>query len=236
MSDLGIQAIPQVFVDMLEAYAGRNVKHVDLSGNEWNGLQMRPLLSSIACEREKSRFCNLASIDLSDNNLEAVPSTLLDEKVAFPSLSYIDISKNMVTDLGAVLIRRMLDSDDFRVILERNPVVTIAAISTSIGNKSFDEFIVWADTLVNMSRISFNIANCDMGGRIVSNTLLKMPNLEAFALVSNPLVGTLPSQVGLLTQLTRLSLKSNNFAASIPSQLGLLTKLNWMDLSNEMPS
>ena len=57
----------------------------------------------------------------------------------------------------------------------------------------------WADALVNMSLItSFNIADCNMGGSIVSNGLLRMPNLEVLALVSNPLNGTLPPEAWLI--------------------------------------
>ena len=82
---------------MLEAYVGGKVKHVDLSGNGWSEPQMRLLLSAISCDRESSRFCNLASIDLSENKLEAIPSTLLDEDGAFPSLSNIDVGTNQVS-------------------------------------------------------------------------------------------------------------------------------------------
>ena len=218
---------------MLEAYAGRNVKHVDLSRNGWSETQVRPLLSAISCERESSRFCNLASIDLSENVFEAIPSTLLDEVGAFPSLSYIDIGTNQVKDITAMLISRMVDSDDFRVDLNRNPVTTIAAASTRLGSKSFEEFVRWAGTLVNMSRIrSFNIANCSMRGNIVSNALLMMPLLETMALLSNPLGGTLPSEIGLLTQLTRLDLINGFITGSMPSQLGRLTRLNILNLNS----
>ena len=231
LSNLGIKAVPRVLAEMLEAYIGRNVKHIDLSGNWWSEPQIRALLSVIDCKRKSSRFCSLASIDLSENKLENVPSTLLDNETAFPSLSYIDIGGNKLNGMNAVLMRRMAGSDDFRVNLERNPVTAITAASTDLGSKSFDEFIRWAGTFVNMSHIiTFNIVDCDMGGNIVSNALLKMPNLEKFALLSNPMEGTLPSEVGLLTQLTWLNLYNNGFNGTIPSQLGQLTKLTRLDL------
>ena len=226
MSKLGIKAVPRVLADMLEAYAGRNVNHVDLNDNGWGEPEVRLLLRAISCERESSRFCNLASIDLSENELEDIPSTLLDEVAAFPHLSYIDIGTNQVREITAMLIRRMMGSDDFRVNLERNSVTTIAAASTDLEGKSFEEFIRWAGVLVNMSRIrSFNIADCRMGGNITSDALLRMPLLETFSLYSNLLGGTLPSEVGLLTQLMWLDLSMNAFTGSIPSQLGQLTKL-----------
>ena len=231
LSNLGIKAVPRVLAEMLEAYMGRNVQHIDLSGNWWSEPQIRPLLSVIDCKRESNRFCSLASIDLSENKLENIPSTLLDDETAFPSLSYIDIGGNKLNGMNAVLMRRMAGSDDFRVNLERNPVTAISAASTDLGSKSFEEFIRWAGTFVNMSHINnFNIVECDIGGNIVSNALLKMPNLEKFALLSNPMEGTLPSEVGLLTQLTWLNLYNNGFNGTIPSQLGQLTKLTRLDL------
>ena len=226
MSNFGIKAVPLVFVDMLEEYVGGKVKHVDLSGNGWSEPQARQLLSAISCDRKSSRFCNLASIDLSKNNFEAIPSTLLDKDGAFPSLSNIDVGTNQVRSITATLIRRMVGGDDFRVNLESNPVTTIAAASTDLGSTSFEEFIHWAGTLVNMSGIlSFNIAFCGMRGNIVSNALVRMPNLEVLSLYSNPLGGTLPSEVGLLTQLNTLDLANNAIIGSIPSQLGQLTQL-----------
>ena len=42
---------------------------------------------------------------------------------------------------------------------------------------------------------------------------------------NNELTGSLPSELGLLTQLTRFGLYSNQATGSLPTELGLLTKL-----------
>jgi hypothetical protein len=46
------------------------------------------------------------------------------------------------------------------------------------------------------------------------------------ALQNNVLVGTIPSTIGLLTQLKSLALAQNDFTGTIPSELGLLSELN----------
>ena len=120
--------VQRPLVEMLEAYDGRDVKHINLSGNGWNELQVRPLLRAIACERKISRFCNLAAIDLSGNRLDAIPSTLMDEDNAFPSLSSIDAGTNQVKEISSVIIRRMIGSDGFAANLETNPVIWPALI------------------------------------------------------------------------------------------------------------
>jgi hypothetical protein len=50
----------------------------------------------------------------------------------------------------------------------------------------------------------------------------------------NDLEGTIPSSLGSLTKLTRMSLAGNrNFEGTIPSSLGSLTELTYMDLSGD---
>eukprot|EP00543_Licmophora_paradoxa_P010206 CAMPEP_0202475322 /NCGR_PEP_ID=MMETSP1360-20130828/92838_1 /ASSEMBLY_ACC=CAM_ASM_000848 /TAXON_ID=515479 /ORGANISM="Licmophora paradoxa, Strain CCMP2313" /LENGTH=505 /DNA_ID=CAMNT_0049102475 /DNA_START=33 /DNA_END=1550 /DNA_ORIENTATION=+ len=44
--------------------------------------------------------------------------------------------------------------------------------------------------------------------------------------------GSIPTQVGLLTQLTSLDLFNNALTGSIPTELGMLTKLSWLFLHN----
>ena len=60
-----------------------------------------------------------------------------------------------------------------------------------------------------------------------------LTQLTEIWLDSNQLLsGTIPSQLGLLTQLTLLWLCSNQLSGTIPSQLGLLTKLTALWLSD----
>ena len=48
---------------------------------------------------------------------------------------------------------------------------------------------------------------------------------------SNNLRGELPSEIGNLTRLERLSL-GGNFTGAIPTEIGNLTRLEWLDLSH----
>jgi hypothetical protein len=49
-------------------------------------------------------------------------------------------------------------------------------------------------------------------------------------LSSNRLSGSLPSELGLLSQLIDLSLSSNFMSGQLPSELGLLTQLSHFSL------
>jgi len=46
----------------------------------------------------------------------------------------------------------------------------------------------------------------------------------------NDLRGSIPSEIGLLSQLTFLSFNTNNLSGSIPSEIGQLTQLTWLGL------
>ena len=49
-------------------------------------------------------------------------------------------------------------------------------------------------------------------------------------IADNKFVGSIPTEVGLLTTLIALDLRRNKFEGSIPSELGLLTSLKTLDL------
>lgn len=57
-------------------------------------------------------------------------------------------------------------------------------------------------------------------------------HLQHLDLTQNGLVGVLPSELGLLTNLTSIKLGSNALFGTIPSSLGQLTRLQTLDLSN----
>ena len=65
--------------------------------------------------------------------------------------------------------------------------------------------------------------------------------LDAVKFYDNELVGTIPSEVGLLTPLTYLDFYDNDLTSTIPSEIGLLTQLTYLDfydnaLTSTIPS
>eukprot|EP00966_Prymnesium_polylepis_P118456 2739094-Prymnesium_polylepis.1 len=63
-----------------------------------------------------------------------------------------------------------------------------------------------------------------LGGEVPSELGL-LTQLTALSMHSNSLSGEAPSELGLLTQLTYLSMTSNSLSGEVPSELGLLTRL-----------
>jgi len=63
-----------------------------------------------------------------------------------------------------------------------------------------------------------------------------LTGLNYLDLASNDFIGTLPSEIGLLTSLIDLNLENNDFTGTIPSEIGLLTGLNFFSLSNNLLS
>jgi len=66
-------------------------------------------------------------------------------------------------------------------------------------------------------------------------------NTTELNLSSNQLTGSIPSEIGNLTNLISLNLSWNQLTGSIPSEIGNLTNLNWLDLgynqlTGEIPS
>ena len=63
-----------------------------------------------------------------------------------------------------------------------------------------------------------------------------LTNLESLYLYGNQLSGSIPIQLGNLTNLTRLYLYGNRLSGSIPAQLGNLTNLGYLYLHNNQLS
>jgi Leucine rich repeat len=57
-------------------------------------------------------------------------------------------------------------------------------------------------------------------------------NCQAKTSFSSSEIGKLPSEIGLLTQMTRLALSGNQLIGTIPSTLGNLDQLTFLDLSD----
>ena len=81
----------------------------------------------------------------------------------------------------------------------------------------------------------FTYSMVAIGGSIPSQLGL-LTELNTLSLRDNKLAGSIPSQLGQLTQLTLLDLDYNTLTGPIPSQLGQLTRLTRLQLHNNAPS
>ena len=68
----------------------------------------------------------------------------------------------------------------------------------------------------------------------VPSELGQLTNLKASLLFQNNqfLTGPIPSELGLLTNLEQLLMHNNSFTQQLPSELGLMTSLNMLTLQN----
>ncbi|MDO5971993.1 immunoglobulin domain-containing protein [Flavivirga aquimarina] len=143
--------------------------------------------------------------------------------------------------------------------LERNTVtLSVTSNTCSVPTSERDALMAlynatdgsnWANTLINYQPWSINIPVCDWYGVVVTNGVITgvhltnnqlvgsipinigdLSNLTELYLDNNQLNSTIPSQLGNLSNLTRLLLRNNQLTGSIPSQLGSLSNLIVLDL------
>jgi len=75
-----------------------------------------------------------------------------------------------------------------------------------------------------------NLSENNLVGTI-PNELALLSNLSWLDLSVNSLTGTIPSQLGLLSNLAELDLSGNGLTGTIPSQIAMMSNLTWLDLS-----
>ena len=83
--------------------------------------------------------------------------------------------------------------------------------------------------------VSFNLWRNQLAGPIPSE-LGNLTKLERLSLSYNELAGAIPSELGNLSNLIRLELDNNQLAGAIPSELGNLTKLEKLELNSNQLS
>jgi hypothetical protein len=84
------------------------------------------------------------------------------------------------------------------------------------------------------SKVAFDTYNEDdtTTGSSIPSEIGLLIQLTELAFYDNALTSTIPSEIGLLTQLTVLSFFNNTLTSSIPSEIGLLTQLTVLDFSS----
>ena len=91
------------------------------------------------------------------------------------------------------------------------------------------------------SRLSFGLDGGNTIGSTIPSEIGLLTQLTYLNFESNDLTSTIPSEIGLLTQLTHLNFYINALTSTIPTEIGLLTQLTllWFDsnaLTSTIPS
>lgn len=84
--------------------------------------------------------------------------------------------------------------------------------------------------------LATNLRYVHISGSSVTGSLPMMAHLshlQDFNLKFLSLTGTLPTEIGMLTELTLLSIDDSNIRGTVPSEIGLLTKLTKLEIRHE---
>lgn len=98
------------------------------------------------------------------------------------------------------------------------------------------EALLPLEALSFMSNLTFiNLQANSILGSIPSEIGL-LTSLQSLHFYSNELSGTMPSEIGLLSNIETLRLSVNTISGSIPKELGFLSHMKWLDLSSNQMS
>eukprot|EP00527_Entomoneis_sp_CCMP2396_P002529 CAMPEP_0198138388 /NCGR_PEP_ID=MMETSP1443-20131203/1804_1 /TAXON_ID=186043 /ORGANISM="Entomoneis sp., Strain CCMP2396" /LENGTH=289 /DNA_ID=CAMNT_0043800147 /DNA_START=26 /DNA_END=895 /DNA_ORIENTATION=- len=109
--------------------------------------------------------------------------------------------------------------------------LTSNAVCSWSGLECNDQGVLTTMNLTKMNLCTCVLPSFCLVGQIPSE-LAVLTNLEYLSLPSNNLSGPIPSELGLLTELTYLDLWVDALRGPIPSELGLLTKITHLDLAD----
>lgn len=180
----------------------------------------------------------VVALRLPDNNL--ISSIPMDFWKNLPNLQALDLSQNFITklefaDTGANVRLpplQVLDlSSCFLQALPGLEGLAATLIEIKLSNNQFQTFPTALFALTKLERLFINNAVTTPGPLNGSNLASWRDHLVEFYAYSNSFTGTLPTELGLLTQLQALSFSSNAFHGFIPTQLNALTNLQVLSLN-----
>lgn len=155
-----------------------------------------------------SRLSKLETLTLSNNNLHG---KLPDSLYQLPKLQLLHLSGNSWEGTLSSSIGSLSNLAAFHV----------SGVSGSIPLE------LWS--LTNLQSLDFT--DTALSGNVTSE-IAQMMSLSSINFLGNiNLLGTIPSEIGLMTSLTRLHVATNSFHGTIPTEIGLLSGLDSLDLN-----
>ena len=104
-------------------------------------------------------------------------------------------------------------------------------LSNNILNTAFEDFLPLRTESLPPSLRYFNCTSCRLQGSIPAEIGL-LSNIKGLALEDNTLSGDLPSELGLLTNIEKLHLMNVGLTGTVPSEVGNMVSLNVLRLTD----
>lgn len=188
--------------------------------DEWHG---------IVCDNDG---VHIVSIDLSDNGLSGIPSSLI---FSIPRLQKLDLGSNNI-DFDFKGIEAAKDLKILR--LSETRVSSINGIGYSVGLQYLhltDCYLSGTipEELFNLTQLRGLYMNYNQLTGRLPRSIGNLNRLEELFLLRNGLGGQIPATVGDLSNIKVLAIAENRFTGSIPSEINKLENLQILALQGE---
>ncbi|MED6164208.1 hypothetical protein PIB30_087479, partial [Stylosanthes scabra] len=217
-----------------------HLQSLDLSDNDFNHSQIPAKIAELS---------QLRNLNLSHCNENTFSGEVPPQISQLSNLLSLDLRSYILPPLSYDVINNLQLKSSTLTSLTRNSTrleqlrLNFVTISSSLPH-----------TLTNLTSLQIlSLRQCELYGEFPIG-IFHLPNLtilnlgdnqnlrgmfpnfysSAFVLIylpSTSFYGTLPTSIGNLTSLNRLSIQSCNFHGAIPSSLGNLTQLSWLELA-----
>ena len=235
-SGFGVTHIPKVLMSLAKEKA-HTIESLNASYNKLDTEAVVEFLNSFPCSSSSQSFCALRTVDLSHNRITQVPIKVIDDP-AFSLLNNTYLHHNEIRELGNAVALLKLD-ETFAIDYSNNPIESVSLLSISFPNEKevtvmrMLELLGGSDAkdLSHVKTLAFS--RCNVVGGIPPELPSVFENLTSLSLIQNDYMnGTLPRELGALSQLEWLYVVNSGLTGTIPSELGLLKNIERIVFSN----